>query len=185
VWERAAQGQFRSFAGHHHNRWRESPMSVEKGVFQQNQFHLLAHRCFLRSRPCQQSNGHRYILVPICSRCVMHPKVILLSRRRRKPILTSLPGAAVSRRDLDCRRRSHPFFNRVPPRPGGVWPWPGGNLRRGFLICVKNQGRQMVKKIHLGRTSYGTPPCPHAWGWLVGKRILNTEKSVGEGRSRL
>ena len=28
--------------------------------------------------------------------------------------------------------------------------WPGGNSRGGFLICAKNQGRQVVKKLHLG-----------------------------------
>src|ERR1017187_5509641 len=29
------------------------------------------------------------------------------------------------------------------------------------------------------------PPCTHAWGWLAGGRILNIEKSAGQGRSLL
>jgi hypothetical protein len=33
-------------------------------------------------------------------------------------------------------------------------------LRGGFLICAKNRGRQVVKKIHLGVASSGYCPCP-------------------------
>jgi len=60
------------------------------------QFHLLAHRCFPRSRPCQQGEYDSHVSVSIGRRCVMHPEVILLSRRRRKAILTGLTGAAAS-----------------------------------------------------------------------------------------
>ena len=41
------------------------------------------------------------------------------------------------------------------------WEWTRGNLRGGFLICENNQGREVVKKIHLGLASSGYCPCPH------------------------
>ena len=50
----------------------------------------------------------------------MHPGVILLSRRRRKPILTSLSGAAASRL----------ASNAVPPV--GFLQKHGGALREAF-----------------------------------------------------
>src|ERR1035441_2326336 len=49
------------------------------------------------------------------------------------------------------------------------------HLRGGLLICAKSQGRQVVKKRHLGFASCGYCPCPHAWGWLTEAKILNTE----------
>ena len=67
-------------AGNQGHRWQASDLAVEGSV--------RGFICWLtpRSRPGQQSGCDGCVLARICSRCVIHPRVIVLSRRRRKAI---------------------------------------------------------------------------------------------------
>ena len=78
---------------------------------------------------------------------------------------------------------------QAKPASAGFWQadwdiellWPGGQKATlgGRILRILS-----VPPLCPHRVPTVSPPCPHAWGWLAGERILSIAKSDGEGGDR-